>query len=377
MKKIIIILIAVIAIAPTLFSQNNFILGAGLGVSYGANEAPVRDVNGAFRINAVLTNAFGSFLSPEIGLSYQKISSESVSSFSSAIYKIDFGLRWYMFQLGDFKPYLYAGLGYGAYNSKYNYWDAEFTTLDGLKEDINNGTNYVSRGVEPNWTPDYANERNRVLAEAGGRDAFYKNGNRKTLNGSISGSTLIIPIGGGITYQLTRDWNFTFSLYQNFTTTDLLNPYLDGVNDSYWAGQMTVNYNFGNIFDNTNNYDQLAYENFEVGTTLNLHTITFEENSSDLDRESVRSLNRLLKTMNANKQIEVKLEGHTDNTGDAATNMSLSLERAIAVKNWLVNHDVSANRITTAGYGDTKPIMPNTEEANKATNRRISIVRTK
>jgi outer membrane protein OmpA-like peptidoglycan-associated protein len=68
----------------------------------------------------------------------------------------------------------------------------------------------------------------------------------------------------------------------------------------------------------------------------------------------------------------VGIEGHTDNTGNPAQNIILSTKRAEAIKQWLINHQVEANRISTMGYGDKLPIASNNTEAGRALNRRTS-----
>jgi outer membrane protein OmpA-like peptidoglycan-associated protein len=72
------------------------------------------------------------------------------------------------------------------------------------------------------------------------------------------------------------------------------------------------------------------------------------------------------------KKIEV--QGHTDNSGTADHNRQLSEDRAAAVRNWLVSHGVSGDRLISKGYGDTKPIAPNVTEAMKARNRRVQFI---
>jgi outer membrane protein OmpA-like peptidoglycan-associated protein len=67
------------------------------------------------------------------------------------------------------------------------------------------------------------------------------------------------------------------------------------------------------------------------------------------------------------------LVGHTDNTGSAAANQSLSLTRANAVKGLLVGQGVAANRISTTGYGQTRPVASNDSEAGRAQNRRLEL----
>jgi len=73
----------------------------------------------------------------------------------------------------------------------------------------------------------------------------------------------------------------------------------------------------------------------------------------------------------------VAIHGHTDNVGGAKKNMTLSLGRAEAVKTYIVSRGVSASRITTKGYGFTKPIADNSKAEGRAKNRRIEFVRVK
>ena len=69
------------------------------------------------------------------------------------------------------------------------------------------------------------------------------------------------------------------------------------------------------------------------------------------------------------------LEGHTDSTGSAAYNKKLSQQRADAVKTVLVDHyNVSADRITTVGYGEEKPIADNKTSEGRAENRRVETI---
>ncbi len=69
----------------------------------------------------------------------------------------------------------------------------------------------------------------------------------------------------------------------------------------------------------------------------------------------------------------MRIEGHTDDRGDAGQNKKLSVERALAMKKWLVAHGVEASRIETAGFGAERPADTNETEAGRANNRRIEI----
>ncbi len=74
---------------------------------------------------------------------------------------------------------------------------------------------------------------------------------------------------------------------------------------------------------------------------------------------------------------EVAIHGHTDNVGGAKYNMKLSLGRAAAVKAYLVSKGIPAARITTKGFGFTKPVADNSTPEGRAKNRRIEFVRMK
>ena len=67
----------------------------------------------------------------------------------------------------------------------------------------------------------------------------------------------------------------------------------------------------------------------------------------------------------------VQLEGHTDSTGPEAYNMGLSVRRAEAVKNHLVENGIDTSRLTTKGFGESNPIAPNDTAKGRAENRRV------
>jgi outer membrane protein OmpA-like peptidoglycan-associated protein len=70
----------------------------------------------------------------------------------------------------------------------------------------------------------------------------------------------------------------------------------------------------------------------------------------------------------------VEVQGHTDNTGTPEHNQDLSDRRAASVRNWLVQHGVSPDRLIAKGYGQSKPLVPNVTTANKAKNRRVQFI---
>ena len=114
----------------------------------------------------------------------------------------------------------------------------------------------------------------------------------------------------------------------------------------------------------------LTRERIEIKSTIH-----FEYNKARLLTASSFILDEVVDTLLKNPQIEkMRVEGHTDNTGDPEYNQRLSQARAEAVREYLVHNGVAAERADAVGYGDTRPLAPNTTEAGRARNRRVEFV---
>jgi outer membrane protein OmpA-like peptidoglycan-associated protein len=104
--------------------------------------------------------------------------------------------------------------------------------------------------------------------------------------------------------------------------------------------------------------------------------ILFATGKADLQPESRPVLKEIAATLKDHADLKILIEGHTDNVGTPASNLTLSDARAAAVKTALVaDFGVNADQITTKGMGDTKPTAPNTTAAGRAQNRRVDIVK--
>ncbi|HEX8515604.1 MAG TPA: OmpA family protein, partial [Bacteroidia bacterium] len=108
----------------------------------------------------------------------------------------------------------------------------------------------------------------------------------------------------------------------------------------------------------------------DTGYVIELKNVFFETAKFDLKPESKAELDKLIGFLNSNKSIRGELSGHTDNVGDKKLNMTLSLNRAKAVYDYLVKGGIDAKRLTYKGYGDTRPKVKNDSDVNRATNRR-------
>ena len=102
-------------------------------------------------------------------------------------------------------------------------------------------------------------------------------------------------------------------------------------------------------------------------------TILFNSGKSSFQKQTFPVLVSITSILKEYPTAKFSLEGHTDSTGKAANNIILSKERAAAVKNYLVENGISTERLTSEGYGDTKPIESNKTTKGKAANRRVEV----
>ena len=104
--------------------------------------------------------------------------------------------------------------------------------------------------------------------------------------------------------------------------------------------------------------------------------ILFATGKADLQPESRPVLKEIASTLKEHADLKILIEGHTDNVGSAASNLTLSDARAAAVKAALVaDFGIADDRITTKGFGDTKPAVPNATAEGRTQNRRVEVVK--
>lgn len=133
----------------------------------------------------------------------------------------------------------------------------------------------------------------------------------------------------------------------------------------------------------------ITFKNFKIaaGGNMNMtrkkfteskivtHGINFDIDKATIKPESMGTLNMIVKVMTDNPDIKFEVDGHTDITGNAQHNLTLSQQRADAVKDQLVKMGIDETRLTTKGFGDTKPISDNNTLEGKANNRRVEFVK--
>jgi outer membrane protein OmpA-like peptidoglycan-associated protein len=107
-----------------------------------------------------------------------------------------------------------------------------------------------------------------------------------------------------------------------------------------------------------------------------LHNILFDTGTSTLRPESASALAPVGELLTSDRALALEIQGHTDNVGGPAANLRLSQDRAAAVKAHLVQtFRIDAARLTTSGFGDTRPVADNATDAGRAQNRRVELVK--
>jgi outer membrane protein OmpA-like peptidoglycan-associated protein len=117
----------------------------------------------------------------------------------------------------------------------------------------------------------------------------------------------------------------------------------------------------------------ISLPDLSTGGQVILRNLFFGSGSAVVDQASLSELNQLEELLVNNPGLRLEIAGHTDNTGSANLNRSLSEARAAAVRDHLVKRGIDPARLEAKGYGDTRPVAPNDTPENKALNRRTEI----
>ncbi|MBN2189420.1 MAG: OmpA family protein [Chitinispirillaceae bacterium] len=110
------------------------------------------------------------------------------------------------------------------------------------------------------------------------------------------------------------------------------------------------------------------------GTIISMSDLLFDFDKADLTADLKTALAKIAGILSVYKNCSVAVEGHTDNIGTAKYNKDLSARRASNVKDFLVEQGVEADRLSSTGYGFTKPVAKNSTKEGRQKNRRVDLV---
>jgi len=108
---------------------------------------------------------------------------------------------------------------------------------------------------------------------------------------------------------------------------------------------------------------------------VSLHGILFDVDKATLQPESVNQLQHVLTLLKDYPDLSLQVQGHTDDQGADDYNMNLSQKRAETVVAYLGLFGVDPGRLTPKGFGESRPVAPNTTEEGRAKNRRVDLVK--
>lgn len=166
----------------------------------------------------------------------------------------------------------------------------------------------------------------------------------------------------------TAEGNFLVTL--NTNKNYLLNVSRQGYlfySDNFSLKDVKSDFNHPFIMD-------VPLQKMDTGNVIELKNIFFDLNKSDLRPESLAELNKLINFLSKNAALKVEIGGHTDNTGERKSNITLSEERAKTVMDYLVQKgSIDKSRLSFRGYADLKPKVPNDTPENRSKNRRTEM----
>jgi len=121
--------------------------------------------------------------------------------------------------------------------------------------------------------------------------------------------------------------------------------------------------------------DDIAKDLTEKGKAI-LY-INFDVDKATISTDGKEVVNEIAQALKKNTALKITIEGHTDNTGDAAHNKKLSNDRANAVLSTLIAQGIDKSRLSAKGFGAERPLVANDSEDNKSKNRRVELVKIK
>jgi outer membrane protein OmpA-like peptidoglycan-associated protein/tetratricopeptide (TPR) repeat protein len=133
------------------------------------------------------------------------------------------------------------------------------------------------------------------------------------------------------------------------------------------------NYNISSTAPDSTFQADIPLQPIEANAHIILKNVFFDTKKKELKPESITELDNVVKLMNQNPGIRIRITGYTDNIGKPADNLILSKERAVAVVNYLLGKGIRNERLSFMGMGESHPVADNNTEEGRALNRRTEL----
>lgn len=408
MKKVLVFLLAL----PFVFTTGNAQIfqspriALGLGAVHSVNESPMGDRDLNFSAGLFYRHPLAKSFTGEINLAYLQNSGKSSyysQDWSTNLFQFDARALYHPFIIKNWMPYITLGVG-----------------------GLNFSADKYSEIANRVYNDPVAQEKFEKAEKSGLTGVFLAGlGTEYRLSGDLSldfqvtyNASFTDDIMGEHDAQYTDEsnivdgyWNFRLGLawapfpYSGDTDSDGLSDdyekqigtdpnkndtdgdgLMDGEELDKWGTDPKLYDTDGDgikdgseVLQGTNPTDPTDNIKFgaNVGDFFVLEGIEFETAKSNILPSSEKILMKAYRALKEYPEVNVEIQGHTDNTGDRDLNMKLSLDRAESVKNWMVRMGIAPERMTTKGLGPDKPAASNETPEGRQKNRRIEFLRTK
>lgn len=172
---------------------------------------------------------------------------------------------------------------------------------------------------------------------------------------------------GRITHQQQTSREGTFFMEAN---TDI-NYSIDAQLDGYFSSSENINLTGVQTKDTI--WVNIELAPIHHSSTVRLNNIFFESNKADLLDISKTEMLRVVALLNRQKQLKIEIHGHTDHVGSIESNKQLSKLRALAVKAFIIQNNISEDRLSIKYFGESQPVSDNNSEEGRKANRRVEV----
>lgn len=196
------------------------------------------------------------------------------------------------------------------------------------------------------------------------------------VQGKVYDAKSKLPIGAQIElYDIAKD-ELISAVTSDAVTGDYLMVLTQGSEYALYVSQpgylfQSLAFDYSEVVDFEPINIDVFLEPLTKGVTTTLKNIFFDTDQYTLREKSKTELNKIVRFLKENETVRVGIGGHTDDVGSDEYNKELSLQRAKAVYDYLLQQGVNKQQLLYRGYGKAQPLVPNDSEENRQTNRRI------
>lgn len=198
------------------------------------------------------------------------------------------------------------------------------------------------------------------------------------VTGNVYNAKTQQPIGASLLYEILPDGEIAGNALSNAYdgSFKIVLPYdrnysIRATADKFFAQSENLNLDSLVKAGHREIHKDLYLVPIEIGQVVRLNNVFFDFDKWDLRAESHLELDRVVKLMNENPAIVIEMSAHTDSRGSDDYNFKLSDNRARSVMEYILSRGIDPSRITSKGYGETKPVVENDTDENRQLNRRV------